>query len=136
MDLSITPVMERSGNVGNGGGEKDGDTLSRDIRTLTRNSNITITPSQPNVSSHGNRSIIGILFVQTFVHFFPLFKHRKPQYLMNNGPTIEFFVLELNRNLMLKHQTLLLCQQRVIVQHTMETSIRRVKTKKCLHSFR
>lgn len=52
VDLSITPVS----GVGNGGGEKDVDTLSRDIRTLARNSNITITPSQPNVSSFGNYS--------------------------------------------------------------------------------
>lgn len=56
VDLSITPVMERT-SVGNGGGEKDVDTLSRDIRTLARNSNITITPSQPNVSSFGKYSL-------------------------------------------------------------------------------
>lgn len=55
VDLSITPVLERSG-IGNGGDEKDVDTLSRDIRTLARNSNITITPSQPNVSSFGKLS--------------------------------------------------------------------------------
>lgn len=53
VDLSVTPVMERN-SVGNGGDEKDVDTLSRDIRTLARNSNITITPSQPNLSSYGN----------------------------------------------------------------------------------
>ncbi|XP_037052532.1 transcriptional repressor p66-beta-like isoform X2 [Bradysia coprophila] len=49
VDLSITPVIERSG-VGNGSGEKDVDTLTRDIRSLARNSNITITPSQPNAA--------------------------------------------------------------------------------------
>lgn len=66
VDLSITPVMERS-SVGNGGGEKDVDTLSRDIRTLARNSNITITPSQPNVSSFGNSSM-SATFVQSLVN--------------------------------------------------------------------
>lgn len=69
VDLSITPVMERS-SVGNGGGEKDVDTLSRDIRTLARNSNITITPSQPNVSSFGNSSM-SATFVQSLVNFRP-----------------------------------------------------------------
>lgn len=53
VDLSITPV-------GSNAAEKDIDTLSRDIRTLTRNSSITITPSQPNVSSFGN----DLMFVQ------------------------------------------------------------------------
>lgn len=66
VDLSITPVMERS-SVGNGGGEKDVDTLSRDIRTLARNSNITITPSHPNVSSFGNSSM-SATFVQSLVN--------------------------------------------------------------------
>lgn len=51
VDLSITPVMERS-SVGNGSGDKE-DTLTRDIRSLARNSNITITPSQPNASALG-----------------------------------------------------------------------------------
>lgn len=75
VDLSITPVMERS-SVGNGGGgEKDVDTLSRDIRTLARNSNITITPSpptQPNVSSFGNRPM-NVSSIQCFKQFPPLF---------------------------------------------------------------
>lgn len=58
VDLSITPVIERS-SVGNGGSDRDVDTLSRDIRTLARNSNITITPSQPNISNFGKFTSAG-----------------------------------------------------------------------------
>lgn len=63
VDLSITPVIDRSNGGGGGGGDKDVDTLTRDIRTLARNSNITITPSQPNASTFGN-SILTTLNTQ------------------------------------------------------------------------